>query len=113
MIDALLTRPVTIVTRADSGTDELGNVTFTDTETVTVGELQQRRRSETPDGGLAETSWTLFLPAGTAIGANDRVQVDGDTFEVDGDPWPVRNPRSGADSHVEATLRRASAPGDQ
>lgn len=111
MLSQLLNRPCTIVHRTASGdSDAYGNATATETTTDTVCELQQRRRDE-PDaqGEFSDTEWLLILPAATTIDTSDVVRVDGDSFEVVGDPWAARNPRTGVQSHVEATLRRAGA----
>ena len=104
----LLTLPLT-VTRRTGGvvSDELGNETPATETPETVGELQQLRSEET-NGDVTVTDWRLFLPAGTGLDTGDAVTLeDGRTFEVVGDPWPVRDPRTGEDSHVEAVLRRA------
>lgn len=117
MLSTLLNRTVTISRRSpsadDDDTDDYGNQNAaTPTNTETVGELQQRRRDEPVDQGeLSDTRWLLVLPPGTAIDTSDIVTVDGDEFEVIGDPWHARNPRTGAESHVEVTLRRTSGPG--
>ncbi len=74
----------------------------------TVCELQQRRRDEPGDAGeMSDTFWNLFLPAGVDVDTSDSVTVDGyGSFEVVGDPWPARNPRTRLQHHVEATVRR-------
>lgn len=59
-------------------------------------------------GEVARTEWLLVLPAGTPIGPGDAVTVDGDEYEVIGDPWQARSPLAGAESHVEATLARTT-----
>ena len=109
-IDLLLNRPVTIVTRTDSGsTDEYGNSIPSETMTETVGELQQVRRDEPGDAGeTSDTRWLLVVPAGTVINTGDAVIVDSEVYEVVGAPWLARNPRTQTVHHVEATLRRTS-----
>lgn len=111
MLSQLLNRPCTITSRTASGEiDESGDETYTPTTVETVCELQQRRRDE-PDaqGEFSDTDWLIFLPAGTAIDTSDTVTVDGVTYEVVGDPWPARNPRTQTVSHVEASLRKAGS----
>lgn len=103
----LLNRSCTI-TRLQPGDDcdGYGNQTSEETTIVTVCDLQQRQRNESPDEIVA-SDWLLVLPAGTAIGAGDTVTVDGaGTFEVHGEPWQARNPRTRSISHLEATVRR-------
>jgi hypothetical protein len=107
-IGSLLTLPVTVVHRDSTGAvDEFGNDVPTETLVETVGELQQTRRDEPlTEGELAATTWDLFLPAGTSIATGDAVIAGGSVYEVIGDAWDARNPRTGVQSHVEASLRR-------
>jgi hypothetical protein len=109
-IARLLSRRCTITRRSDSGTvNDYGDAVATETTVETLCELQQQRRTE-PDqqGELSDTMWLLVLPAGTQVDTGDVVTVDGQAFELVGDPWPVRRPLTGRGSHVEATLRRTS-----
>ena len=108
MIAALINRPCTIVSRSASADgDDYGNAIDTESTIDTVCEIQQRRRDEPADQGeLSSTDWLGFFPAGTALDTGDAVQVDGERFELVGDPWPVRNPRTRAVSHIEASLRK-------
>lgn len=110
---ALLNRPVTIIRQtAGDVTDDYGNPIPGVEEVATVGELQQRKRDEQADHDASVTDWLLVLPAGTVVDTDDAVLVDGRRYEVVGDPWNVRNPRTGRESHVEATVRRAAGAGD-
>lgn len=102
----LLNLPVTIVRR--TGEDD-GAFDPVPSEALvqTVGELQQTQRAEpAAEGELSVTTWLLVLPAGTAVDTGDAVVAGGQTFEVVGDPWPARNPRTRLASHVECTVRR-------
>jgi predicted membrane-bound mannosyltransferase len=112
VISALLTRPVTITRRTATGpADDYGNATTVPTTVQTVGELQQRSRAEPGDQGeTSDTGWLLVLPAGTDLDTSDTVTIAGQSFEVTGDPWHARWPRTGLESHVEATLRRVTGP---
>lgn len=114
-LTALLNMPVTITRRADSGAlDEFGNDINTETSIETVGELQQRQRSEPGQAGeLSIADFLLILPADTPLGTGDQVIADGQAYEVTGDPWRARNPRTGVFSHIEATVRRTSTSGDE
>jgi hypothetical protein len=108
----LLNRPVRIVRRSAGGEDEYGDDTYVETIVETVGELQQRQRTEPlAEGELSSTEWLLVLPAGTDIDTSDRVLVDNQFFEVVGEPWPARNPRTQTESHVEATVKRTATEG--
>lgn len=107
-LTALLNRTCTIIRRSESGsTDELGNEIPDEEAVETVCELQQRNRSEQGNQGeVSSTDWLLILPADTDIGTGDAVVVDEEVYEMVGDPWPARNPRTATESHVEASLRR-------
>jgi hypothetical protein len=113
LIGRLLTRPCVITSRTDSGeVNDYGDPVPTDAEVNTTCELQKqlRRASEEPagHGEFSDTLWELFLPAGTEIGTGDVVTVDGLAYEMVGAPWPVRHPRTGQETHVEATVRRTA-----
>lgn len=110
MLSTLINRPCTIIRRHEGTTrDAHGNLIPDEEEVETVCELQQRQRSEGDDAGeLSDTRWMLFLPAGTEIDTGDGVVVDGQTFEMVGDPWNARNPRTQQESHIEATVRRTA-----
>lgn len=69
--------------------------------------LQQVRRDDASGHGpgFSVTEWRLFLPVGTALTAADEVEVDGQRFQVAGQPWVVHNEATGLPHHVEATLK--------
>jgi len=99
--------PCTIVNRSFSTLDELGNDVAAESTVETVCELQQRQRGE--DGEeLSTGSFLLVVPAVTALRSADSVIVDGVEYEVSGEPWAVRNPRTQTDSHLEATVVRVA-----
>ena len=107
-IAGLLTLDCTITSRAGSGTvDDYGDETTDETTVTIVCELQQQQRNETTDPGtIADSTWLLILPAGITLGAADTVTIGGDAYEVIGEPWQARNPRTQAASHIEATVRK-------
>lgn len=118
-LTALLNRPVTLIARAASGDDdEYGNDKPDETLTATVCELQQRVRDE-PDGGqgaageISRTDWLLILPAGTPARTGDAAFIDGQIYELVGDPWIARNPRTQQVSHIECTVRRTAGADDE
>lgn len=113
-ISDLLTRACTITHREASGTrDDYGDEVATETTTSTVCELQQRSRDEDSDlGELTMQAWMLVLPAGTDVASGDTVTVEGQTFEVFGEPWTVRDPIVRSDSHIECTVKTTTAPDD-
>lgn len=103
----LLSVPTTIVRRSED--DEGFDPSPTEVLAETVGELQQVQRSEpVAEGELSVTTWLLVLPAGTDIRTGDAVIAEGETYEVIGAPWAVRNPRTRLESHTEASLRRTA-----
>lgn len=113
MISSLINKPCTLLVRTDGREDAHGNAEQDETAVAAVCELQQRRRDEPAlQNELSVTEWDAFFPAGTVAHTGDGLLVDGAEYEFVGDPWPVRNPRSGAISHVEATVRRSAASGD-
>lgn len=110
----LITRPCTIVQRRESGTtDAYGNDVPAETSIETVCELQQQRRAEQDDQGeLSDTTWQAFFLPSEDIRGGDILIVDGVEYEMFGDPWEARNPRTRVVSHVEATLRRVAGSED-
>lgn len=123
MFADLLNRECVITQRSfDGAEDRDGNITATVTTATTVCELQQQHRAETvgtrnqgapPDRGeVAVSDWLLIVPAGTDLRHVDSVTVDGETFELIGEPWAARNPRTATESHIEATVRRSQSTGD-
>jgi hypothetical protein len=103
-----LRRDVTIQHNTESGNLDVYGTDIPDVQELRVkGELQQHSRDEA-EGTISQTNWLLILPAKTPIDTNDVVVVDGDTYEVMGDPWQAFNPRTGEYEHVEVSLRRTS-----
>jgi hypothetical protein len=105
----LMTMPCTItpmgVTSRDAANDD---VITAGTPVSTVCYLHQTARNETASGATVDETFALYLPPATAIEADDRITVDGNTYEVDGPPWRAFNPRSQAHTHLEATVRRVA-----
>lgn len=110
-----MNRPCTLLQRSEGETeDDYGNPIPVETAVETVCEIQQQQRFEREDADeLAESRWLLILPIEQSVNTGDAVVVDGETYELVGDPWRVRNPRTGIHSHIEATVRRTSGPGDE
>lgn len=106
----LLNQTCTITTRTDAGTaDRYGNPDQTEATTSTVCYAEQRSRSETKDGKgeVQQEDWLVILPAGTTVNGLDKITVGTLVLEVVGPPWPVRNPRTQSESHVECNARKA------
>jgi hypothetical protein len=107
-IERLFVRTVTILTGTEVGTG-YGTATRLDwtdpTPTVAVGWLGpysgESENDADRDQQMADA--TVYLPAGTALTALDRVRVDGVTYQVTGPPTTPFTPRGG--HHVEADLK--------
>jgi hypothetical protein len=105
-VDALLTRPCTIL-RSTGAADDYDQTPGTPTQASTRCELQQLTSTEAGEAAIELTVWQAFFPAGTVLSGADAIQVDGETYELLGDAWPVRHPRTGRESHVQAQVRRS------
>ena len=110
-VELLMSRMGTLVSVADSvDTDIYGNVTETETETSVRPTLPHPARDQVPAPGAGQVgAYRLFLPAATSVAGVDRfIDDQGDSYEFDGPPEKVWNPRMKRYSHIEATVRRAS-----
>jgi len=97
-----ITTPGTATDRYDDARPDWTNPTRTRTARGWLTET-----GSTEEVGAREavvSAWRLFLPANTPITSSDRITVNGDTFEVDGDPHHAQTP-SGA-HHLEVPLRK-------
>jgi hypothetical protein len=114
MLSKLLNRTCVLTLRsASEDKDDYGNERPSETTVTVLCELQQQQRTEQDLAGeTSDTHWLLILPPGTQIGTGDSAEVDGHEYEVVGEPWKARNPRTQAQSHVEATLRRVAGSED-
>ncbi|HET7588597.1 MAG TPA: hypothetical protein VFK14_00205 [Solirubrobacterales bacterium] len=98
--------------------DEFGAAVTSKEEVQILCEIQQRKArlagSEGPgEGETSATSWLGFFPAETDLRTSDAIVVEGiGKLELDGEPWHVHSPRTGAVSHIEATLRRTAGNED-
>jgi len=104
----LLNQPLQLHKNSGATKDEYGNTLATDygSPISIVGFLEQKDSVETlNDRDTVVSSWEAFLPAGTDINAFDRLVFNGQTFEVDGAPWQVYNPRVGSVSHIVCKLK--------
>lgn len=109
MLAELINRTCTITTGVEADDFGIDPAPAPGAVVTTVCELQQRNRTEPGDSGEVSVSdWVLFLLPDETITTADRIEVDGEVFEVVGEPWVARNPISQADSHIEATVRRTA-----
>ena len=92
--------------------DEYGNPSLVFNEDVsaihTKGWLQREQgvggESSGAERSTSSALYRLFLPAGTAISARDRVHIDEVIYTVDGEPTIARGLRGA--SHVKARVHR-------
>lgn len=95
----------------DGPPDEMGDPTevVISTEYVRAGYVWQTTRTDrTVNTDLQIEEWRGALRRDLAglLEGSDRITVEGQLFELDGPPWPARNPRTGAIELLEVTLRR-------
>lgn len=86
-------------------TDDYGNVVpGAESRVEYPARLEETGSTEvTLDRDTVTSDWRVFLPPEAAISAYDRVEVDGEMYEVVGRPARLRTPRGV--HHVEARLR--------
>lgn len=116
-LSQLLNTPCTITRKTETeDKDAHGNPVTEPVEVETVCELQQlqQRGEQEPEsmGELSDTRWLVIFPPGTVITTAATVTVGGQEYEMVGDPWNARNPRTQTEHHVEATLRRTAGGDD-
>ena len=101
----MLTQTVGVRRFNPSGLDEYGNpVESWDPPVSHPARLEQTGGEEmTTQRNVQIGDWRLFLLPDVAIGGRDRVEADGETFEVVGPPVVQRAPRGA--HHIEANLQ--------
>lgn len=100
-----LVRECLVISRTGSGElDAYGDELTEFTSIAATGYYERRSASETNDVTVADYLVVLYPPVG--LNAGDAVSFDEATLEIQGDPWQVSNPRTGAISHVEADARK-------
>lgn len=107
-IEHLLTRQATLLRRSPTGpADELGDPTWDVVAEPVACELQPAGSSEDHDDNVQSSSWRIFLPASCAdLGGWDALELDGELYELTGDPGVEWSPRLRQVSHVEALVAR-------
>lgn len=103
----LMNQPLTIQKMGGSALDEYGNASpaALGAPLSAVGYLEQSQSIETlNDRDTVVSMWVAYLPAGSNIGPFDRINFNGQKFEVKGEPWQVYNPRTQAVSHLQMEL---------
>jgi hypothetical protein len=102
----LLNQPLTLRRWTTDALDEYGNMVEGAADTVIVyGYIEQTDSTETLiDRDTVVTNWTGYVPADTEIGHLDYITFEGNTFQVNGAPNPVYNPRLKRLSHQTVKL---------
>jgi hypothetical protein len=115
MLSNLINRPCSVIRRlASDQTDQYGDEIPVEEVIETVCELQQHQRKEPgAEGELSDTDWIAFFLPGIDIRTGDVLVVDQERYEMVGDPWVARNPRSQNASHIECSARRTVATDDE
>lgn len=103
---------ITVVSVTQDGPpDEMGDPTTetTETEYVRGGYIWQTSRDDrTANANTQVEEWRGILRRDVVVDGTDRLIVEGQTFELDGPPWPARNPRTDRVEFLEVTLRRTT-----
>lgn len=85
---------------------EVPDWTDTTTTTVTGCSIQPASTSLSQDGrilGIAD-GWTAYVPEGTDVKAGDRIDVDGESYAINGEPRKWTGPSR--TSHIQLNLVR-------
>lgn len=97
--------------RAVDTTDEYGNTVpgeFLLTHVVMGCGVAPRRESELLERGRMGVivGWTVYMWYQADVRVHDRVRIDGEFFEIDGEPGVWQQPMSGWDAGIEINLKR-------
>lgn len=93
-----LTRTVGVRAQVSGAVDRYGNPvsSFADPVEYAVYAVSPRQSVEEDETGRRPivTGLTVYAPLGVPVGPHDRVDVDGVTYEVEGEPgkWVYRSP---------------------
>lgn len=105
-IRSLTRQPLTVIAPGAPVTDDYGNtVPGPGTAVAEFGFLEMKSTQETLlDRDTTVTKWHAFLEADSTVTRLSTITFEGQTFQVDGEPWHVFNPRTGVVSHIEVDL---------
>ena len=104
----LMSQPLTIQKIGGGVLDEYGNTVASalGSPVAAVGYLELTESIENlNDRDTVVSSFQAWLPAETDVTAFDRLNFGSQSFEVDGEPWHVFNPRTGVSSHIICKLK--------
>lgn len=100
----------TVVRIRGESFDQYGDPTGTPDDETLDGCMVAPRTSTDVDGRGRQgvvVGLTLYAPYGTDIVATDQLTVDGEPYEIDGEPGPWKSPFSGWEAGIEVALTRA------
>ena len=109
MLPSFANQTITVVrakTTITSRGSEVPDWTNTEKTTVTGCSIQPASTSLSQDGrilGIAD-GWTAYVPEGTDVKAGDRIEFDGQIFEINGAPRKWTGPSR--TSHIHLNLVR-------
>jgi hypothetical protein len=104
---SLLISTATVTRETEDGFDDYGNVVkeWDEIYAAMPCRLDERQGSETIENrNTVERVGTLFAEGSYVLSALDRIEIDGDTWEVTGPPVPRQN--SVSVHHLEVPVRR-------
>ncbi len=106
-VQSLARQPVTVYPSTQDATDEYGNAVPSGAA-VGVPESALLEMKSTQEALLNRdttvTKWHATLHAESVVTALSTITVGAQSFQVDGEPWHVFNPRTGVVSHIEVDL---------
>ena len=108
-----MSAPVIVRVRsAPGGVDEYGDpISGTDSRTTLTGAfVAPRESSEITNRGRAGVivGLTLFAPYDTDLTYTDQIEVDGDLYDIEGEPGRWRNPFTDWEAGMQVALVRAA-----
>jgi hypothetical protein len=107
MLQRLLVQEITLLLREQTGTDEFGDPTYTESQMAVKGLLQNTVSYEQPGvEAPQESHGRLFLHADAPLNGWDAVMVDGERWEVDGPPRREYRPLAFSYHHIITEVRR-------
>lgn len=110
-VTQLMTQPVVVQPMTPGVSDDYGNTPTTPlgNPVEEFGYLDQKDTIEyLNDRDTVVTKWKAFLHPDSVVTALAVLDFQGQTFQVDGDPYHVYNPRTRMVSHIEVTLTTTS-----
>jgi hypothetical protein len=105
-VRSLTRQPLTIVPSVQNDVDEYGNAVVGAAAGVAeFGFLEMKSSQETLlNRDTTVTKWHAILRPDSVVTALSTITFEGQTFQVDGEPWHVFNPRTAVVSHIEVDL---------